>query len=288
MQLWLARDGAVPLREQLVTQIKLAIASKQLAPGQKLPSTRELARRYRVHANTVSAAYQQLEAEDWIELRHGSGVYVRGRHSEAKRDAESLVLAFLGEARRCGISRTDVHEALRQELTRNPRERIWLIEPDVHLAAILKSEFESAGVQVEHTTEFDSAHRFVIARDSQARRMNSRGNVTALQFSSIAEALKPFLPLPKDLVVAVASSWPGFLDAAHTVLASAGIPEDALLMIDATQNGWKARADSASAVICDVVTAQQLKSTRNRLIGFPLVSPACLEEVKALGRWLQS
>ena len=57
MQLWLAKDSEVPLREQLIAQIKLAILSQDLKPGQKLPSTRELARRFKIHANTVSAAY---------------------------------------------------------------------------------------------------------------------------------------------------------------------------------------------------------------------------------------
>lgn len=288
MQLWLTREGAVPLREQLVTQIKLAIASKQLAPGAKLPSTRELARRYRVHANTVSAAYQQLEAEQWIELRHGSGVYVRTRNTEQNNDAESLVLALLANARRCGISRSGVHDALRLELARTAPERIWLVEPDLQLAAILQCEFQTAGVQVAHAAACQPDHRFILARDSQARVMAAKGHVTAIEFSSIADALKPFLPLPKELVIAVASCWSGFLDAAHTVLASAGIPEEALLMLETSQNDWGARAQSASAVICDVVTAQQLKNASSRVIGFPLLSPACLDEVKALHRWLHS
>jgi DNA-binding transcriptional regulator YhcF (GntR family) len=49
------------VREQLATQIVLAIVSGELAPGQRLPSTRELARRFRLHPNTLSAGYKQLE-----------------------------------------------------------------------------------------------------------------------------------------------------------------------------------------------------------------------------------
>src|SRR3954470_4695569 len=76
MRFWLARNSEVPIREQLVTQITLGILSGDLEPGRRLPSTRELARRFRVHANTVSAAYKQLEDEGLLESRHGSGVYV--------------------------------------------------------------------------------------------------------------------------------------------------------------------------------------------------------------------
>ena len=57
MQLWLARESEVSIREQLVTQIVLGILSDDLAPGQRLPSIRELARRYKPHPNTISAGW---------------------------------------------------------------------------------------------------------------------------------------------------------------------------------------------------------------------------------------
>jgi len=68
MQLWFARGNAVTIREQLVTQIVLAILSDDLRAGQRLPSTRELARRFRLHPNTVSAGYRQLKREGWAFL----------------------------------------------------------------------------------------------------------------------------------------------------------------------------------------------------------------------------
>src|SRR5947208_13389314 len=77
MQLWFARGSEVSIREQVVTQVVLGILSDDLPAGQRLPSTRELARRFKVHANTVSAAYKQLEREGWVEFRRGSGIYVR-------------------------------------------------------------------------------------------------------------------------------------------------------------------------------------------------------------------
>src|ERR1700691_1549231 len=77
MRLWLKKTGEVSLREQLITQVTLAILCKELLPGQRLPSTRDLARRFTIHANTASAAYRELERQGWLEFRHGSGVYVR-------------------------------------------------------------------------------------------------------------------------------------------------------------------------------------------------------------------
>jgi len=73
MQLWFNRASEVSIREQLVTQVILGILSGDLAPGQRLPSTRELARRFKLHPNTASAGYRQLESEGVLSLKGGGG-----------------------------------------------------------------------------------------------------------------------------------------------------------------------------------------------------------------------
>ena len=107
MQLWFARGSEVTIREQLVTQIVLGILSDDLRPGQRLPSTRELARRFRLHPNTVSAGYRQLERERWVEFRHGSGVYVQENKPEVPPSLElvldQLVANLFRSARRIGV-----------------------------------------------------------------------------------------------------------------------------------------------------------------------------------------
>src|SRR6201989_2953370 len=77
MRLWFSANSEVPLYRQLVTQVQLAILSGDLKPGDRLPSTRELARRFSIHPNTVSAGYRQLAREGWVEYRQGSGVYIK-------------------------------------------------------------------------------------------------------------------------------------------------------------------------------------------------------------------
>src|ERR1700752_5375371 len=82
MQLWFARGSEVSIREQLVTQVMLGILSDDLAPGPRLPRTRDLARRFHLHPHTISAGYRQLQRDRWVEFRRGSGVYVRARKPE--------------------------------------------------------------------------------------------------------------------------------------------------------------------------------------------------------------
>ncbi len=60
MKIWLSKNSEVSVREQLVAQISLGIVSRDLRAGDRLPSTRELARRFEIHPNTVSAAYREL------------------------------------------------------------------------------------------------------------------------------------------------------------------------------------------------------------------------------------
>jgi DNA-binding transcriptional regulator YhcF (GntR family) len=56
LRLWVSRNSTVSIREQLSAQLVLGILSGRLAPGERLPSVRALARRLRIHPNTVSAA----------------------------------------------------------------------------------------------------------------------------------------------------------------------------------------------------------------------------------------
>ena len=77
MRFWFSAASEVPIYRQLATQVMLAILSGDLRTGDRLPSTRELARRFSIHPNTISAGYRQLAREGWTEFRHGSGVFVK-------------------------------------------------------------------------------------------------------------------------------------------------------------------------------------------------------------------
>src|ERR1700734_1362055 len=97
MRFWLNRTSEVSLREQLTTQIVLGILSRDLKAGERLPSTRDLSRRFGIHANTASAAYRQLESEGWVELRHGSGVFVRTTRPDAPLSPEMAIDQMIGD-----------------------------------------------------------------------------------------------------------------------------------------------------------------------------------------------
>src|SRR2546428_324652 len=146
MRLWLSKSSEVPLREQLVTQIRLGIISGDLSTRQRLPSTRELARRFRIHANTVSAAYRELHRNGWVEFRKGSGVYVREYSADQRKkdafDLDRLIADFFQTTRAKGHSLGEVKLRLQHWLTLQPPGHFLLLEPDVELRHILMTEIK--------------------------------------------------------------------------------------------------------------------------------------------------
>jgi DNA-binding transcriptional regulator YhcF (GntR family) len=142
MRLWLSKNSAASLRDQLGTQLTLGVISGDLKPGEKLPSVRELARRHEIHSNTVSAAYRDVEARGWLEVRKGSGVYVRDlrQPTTEKSSLVELIEGFLEETRRRGFSAAEVRTGLARVLGAAPIRQITLIEPEPELCGILTAE----------------------------------------------------------------------------------------------------------------------------------------------------
>ena len=147
MQLWFARGSDISIREQLVTQIILGILSEDLTPGQRLPSTRELARRFRLHPNTISAGYRQLQRDRWVEFRHGSGVYVRTSKPDTALPPavalDQLIAVLFRSAQKMGVPLPELRSRLRHWLDLPPPDHFLLIEPDEELRQILQSEIQS-------------------------------------------------------------------------------------------------------------------------------------------------
>lgn len=66
-----------PPSRRIADDLRRAIESGELAPGQKLPSERELARRYRAARNTAREAIRLLAEDGLVVPEHGRGVFVR-------------------------------------------------------------------------------------------------------------------------------------------------------------------------------------------------------------------
>lgn len=71
------------LSDTVVQVIESRIRSRQLAPGEKLPTERELGETLGVSRTVVREALARLKADGYIQTRQGSGVYVTDRPGQA-------------------------------------------------------------------------------------------------------------------------------------------------------------------------------------------------------------
>jgi DNA-binding transcriptional regulator YhcF (GntR family) len=277
MRLWLNRTGQVSLHEQLMTQIVLGILSREMLPGHRLPSTRELARRFGIHANTASAAYSELEREGWVEFRHGSGVFVRSTRPAAAQTPELIVDQLIGElaakARKLGVAESLLRERLRRWLSFEPPARWLLIEPDPELRRLVIFEMEqelafpATGCAPDECSAPAVLERSIPAvlpsKAAMVRQLLPAGTeLTVLQVQPVSPELQTYLqkylPEHSSDLVGIASRWSEFQRIARTMLIAAGLTQQSLLMRDATRPGWKRGLESTSGVVCDAATAQEL------------------------------
>lgn len=117
------RSG-VPMYLQIIEQIKRSVALGVLAPGEQLPTVKQLALDLTINANTVGRAYRDLERDQVIETSPGRGSFVRAdgstqtsRAAASHVAAESLLHA-VREAKSMGLTAAQVRALFESALAR--------------------------------------------------------------------------------------------------------------------------------------------------------------------------
>lgn len=105
MDLLVDRTSPLPVGAQLDAALRSAIESGALAPGDQLPSLRQVAAAARVNVNTVRAAYARLEAAGAVTTEQGRGTFVTAPSARARRELREQIAR------------------LEEELSRLPRRR---------------------------------------------------------------------------------------------------------------------------------------------------------------------
>lgn len=113
---------------QIADQIRAASVSGAIAPGDRLPSVRQLAKELAVNQNTVLHVYERLTSEGLLERRQGDGTFVSQSlpPGRAKAQRELLIADVDRLAHRAadlGIAAEEVHELLDESFARCRRER---------------------------------------------------------------------------------------------------------------------------------------------------------------------
>ena len=121
-------SSGVPIYLQLMEQVKHAIETGALKPGEQLPSIRPLAEELVINPNTVAKAYRELEHEGVIELRQGAGAFVSDQapsqqDAERLKAAQALVAQGIERLRARGITDDEIRRLIEAELSGIYRKR---------------------------------------------------------------------------------------------------------------------------------------------------------------------
>jgi GntR family transcriptional regulator len=106
-------SSGVPIYLQLMEQVKHAIETGAIRPGEQLPGIRGLAEDLVINVNTVAKAYRELEHEGIIELRRGSGAFVSEgarvrRSADTLRSAQTVVAGTVDRLRSRGVGDDEI------------------------------------------------------------------------------------------------------------------------------------------------------------------------------------
>ena len=114
-------SSGVPIYLQLMEQVKHAIATGALRPGEQLPGMRPLAEQLVINPNTVAKAYRELEHEGVIELKQGAGAFVSEnapskKAAEKVRAAQAAVSHTVDKLRARGVADEEIRRLFEAEL----------------------------------------------------------------------------------------------------------------------------------------------------------------------------
>ena len=121
-------SSGVPIYLQLMEQVKHAIETGALRPGEQLPGIRPLAEELVVNPNTIAKVYRELEHEGVIELRQGAGAFVTAtaptkKDADKLRDAQGTVATAIDKLRARGVTDDEIRRLFEAVLLRKSEDK---------------------------------------------------------------------------------------------------------------------------------------------------------------------
>jgi GntR family transcriptional regulator len=114
-------SSGIPLYLQLMEQVKHAVETGALRDGDRLPTIRKVAEDLVMNPNTVVRAYRELEHEGVLDLKHGSGAYIKatsGGRARLVHEAQKVMHSAVERLISRGISKDELRRVFESELAR--------------------------------------------------------------------------------------------------------------------------------------------------------------------------
>ncbi len=287
-RIWISRSGSIPIREQLSAQLLFGILSHRLHPGERLPSVREMARRIKMHPNTVSAAYSDLVDRGWLKRKSGSGVFVGDLAPRNDHSIDAFVQAWIAEGAARGFSPEAIRAAFEAAL-RGHGGPFVVVHPDLEFARILAAEIEEAcGAALPSATIEqglnDFTHHFLLTTASAvapvAEARPDRHSVIVLK--SVEEFLAGPRRITSPSLIAIVSRSESVLTWASLLTRSLGLAGSDVIRRNPNDRGWQDGLGACDLIAADVLARRELPRNAKRIYDLRLIAPSFLEKAREL------
>ena len=107
-------------------QVKHAVETGALREGDQLPTIRKVAEDLVMNPNTVVRAYRELEHEGVLDLKHGSGAYIRESAAGRARlihKAQTVVQSAIERLIALGLTEDELRRTFENELAQANAQR---------------------------------------------------------------------------------------------------------------------------------------------------------------------
>jgi GntR family transcriptional regulator len=110
--------SGVPVYRQIVDQVRGAVATGSLSPGDQLPTVRQLAVDLEINPNTVVRAYRELEYDGLLETHQGTGTFISDQKpqrpaQQRQRQLEQIASDAIARAGAAGFTIRELIDQLR-------------------------------------------------------------------------------------------------------------------------------------------------------------------------------
>jgi hypothetical protein len=260
-----------------------------------LPSVRDLARRIRVHPNTVSAAYQDLAARGWVKPKAGSGVFVCDIKDRAKGEGiDAFVRAWIEEGLSRGFSFEAVSAAfedVRKQLrTQGEPRRLLVVHPDRNLARILAAEIQEAvngavsyaGVEdAPQAMEFETCLLLTTTSGAGAVSQLRPEGHQLIPLKSMEELLAGLVRPTPPVLIGLVSHSETILKWAALLIPALGLTGSDLIQRNPEQSNWRRGLAACDLIVADLLAAGELPKNVRPIV-IRLVADSFLQEARKL------
>lgn len=291
MQISLSKNSDVPLRQQLAEQIVFLITTGQLRAGQQLPSVRSLARRVKVHHNTVSEAYQELVRRNWVTRQRGSRLTVgvrKGSSPQTPSTLDELINESIQHAKQLGYSLQALTECVRKRLLAEPADHFLVVEEELGLREVLRQEVqEKLGWPVESCSPEQFAKEPGLAVGAQVLAPNhiigelssripqSRPSIS-ITYSGADEYLELIRGLKKPSIIAAVSVSESLVKTARSLFAPAIARRHTFREFLLPQSE-RIELRGIDVAFCDSLTIRTVSCRRK--VHYRLIASSCFEDL---------